>query len=78
MKDLEIGIISIIQNIYHKKNSEEITLSNATSLRSIGFDSFDFAELTVKIEDAFGVDIFEKRIIDTLGEIIEEVTNGSK
>ena len=40
---------------------------------SIGFTSFDLAELTVRIEDEFNVDIFEDGIISTIGEIYEKL-----
>lgn len=35
----------------------------------IGFDSFNLAELTVHVEEEFGVDIFEDGIVNTVGEI---------
>ena len=35
----------------------------------IGFTSFDLAELTVRIEDEFDIDIFEDGLITTIGEI---------
>ena len=35
----------------------------------LGFDSFNLAELTVHIEEEFGVDIFEDGIVNTVGEI---------
>jgi acyl carrier protein len=37
----------------------------------LGFDSFDLAELTVHIEDAFNVDVFENGIVNTVEEILE-------
>jgi acyl carrier protein len=41
-----------------------------TNLRNdIGLDSLDLAELTVLIEEKYGVDIFEKGIVETVGEI---------
>lgn len=33
------------------------------------FDSLDLAELTVRIEEAFGVDVFADGIVRTVGEI---------
>lgn len=36
-------------------------------------DSLDLAELTVRIEDAFGIDVFEDGIIDTIGEIMDKI-----
>jgi len=37
--------------------------------KDIGFDSFNLAELTVHIEDEFGIDIFEDGLVNTVGEI---------
>ena len=35
----------------------------------IGFDSLDLAELTVRIEEAFEVDVFADGLVSTIGEI---------
>jgi acyl carrier protein len=40
-------------------------------INDLGFDSLDLAELTVIIEDEYGVDIFEKKIIRKVYEIKE-------
>lgn len=40
----------------------------------IGFTSFDLAELTVRIEDIFGVDIFQDGVISTVGEIYVKIS----
>jgi acyl carrier protein len=43
---------------------------SASRLREdIGFDSLDLAELTVRIEEAFEVDVFADGIVRTVGEI---------
>lgn len=76
MEDIDSQVKAIIEKIYHKKHQGDIELNDETSLRKIGFDSFDFAELTVKIEDLFDVDIFENRIVNTIKEIKEEIENG--
>jgi acyl carrier protein len=34
-----------------------------------GFDSFDLAELTVRIEDETGIDIFSDGIVSSLGQV---------
>lgn len=45
-------------------------IEQQTSLRNdLGFDSFHLAELTVRIEDAYGIDVFENGIVNTIGEI---------
>jgi len=79
MEDADALVKTLIEKIYRKKHSDALILTNTTSLRKdLGFDSFDFAELTVKIEDIFDVDIFENRIVDTLAEIKEEMQNGRR
>lgn len=66
-------VLEIINNIRAKKEMEKlIDLSPDMSLGfDLGFDSLDLAQLTVLIEDEFGVDIFEEDIIETIGEIYE-------
>lgn len=64
-------LLSIINSI--KKNKFEDTVSEISPeqrLREdLNFDSFDLAELTVKIEEEFGVDIFENGLANTIDEI---------
>lgn len=65
----------IIKNIEANKEepfTKEIT--PATSLcDDLHFDSFDLAELTVRIESEFGVDVFEDGIVYTVGEILKKL-----
>ncbi|PWR69625.1 acyl carrier protein [Methanospirillum stamsii] len=76
MNHVEEQVKKIVEDIYKKKNGGAFQISKSTSLRNdLGFDSFDLAELTVKIEDLFGIDIFENRIVDTFEQIINELTN---
>ena len=42
-------------------------------INDLGFDSLDLAELTVIIEDEYGVDIFEKKIIRKIYEIKQQI-----
>ena len=37
--------------------------------KDLGFDSFDLAELTVLVEDEFGIDIFADGLVDTIQEV---------
>jgi len=64
-------LLAIINSI--KKNKFEETVLGITPeqrLREdLNFDSFDLAELTVKIEEEFGVDIFEDGLISSVNEI---------
>ncbi|EKX99343.1 acyl carrier protein [Selenomonas sp. oral taxon 138] len=61
----------IIKGILEKKEKnlgEDVDLS--MSLRKdLGFDSFDLAELTVLVEDEFGIDIFADGLVDTIQEV---------
>ena len=36
--------------------------------------SFDLAELTVKLEDEYGIDIFEDGLVNTVGEIYAKLS----
>ncbi|NSW45994.1 MAG: acyl carrier protein [Bacteroidales bacterium] len=64
-------IESILENRGKKLSCE---INNNTHLRNdLGFDSLDLAELTVKIEYIFGVDVFADGIIDTVEEIIRKI-----
>jgi len=69
-------VLATINKILEKKGGKLITsLDEKLSLRNdLGFDSLDLAELTVRIEDETGVDIFEKGIIDKISEILERVS----
>lgn len=62
----------IINSIRKGKNLPELdAITPEMNLRSdLEFTSFDLAELTVKIEDEFDVDIFEDGLVNTIGEII--------
>ncbi|MGI6794791.1 phosphopantetheine-binding protein, partial [Bacteroides sp. KG68] len=39
----------------------------------LGLTSFDLAELTVKLEDEFDIDIFEDGLVNTIGEIYKKL-----
>lgn len=65
-------VLSIINEIRTAKNLDSvIVFEQEMRLRDdLGFTSFDLAELTVKIEDEFDIDIFEDGLVTTVGEII--------
>ena len=73
---MEDKIKEIINIVLEKNNKGKIEeLNKEASLRDdLGMDSLDLAELTVRIEDEFGVDLFEDGIIDKVGEIIEKIS----
>ena len=72
---MEEKILIIINEIRKAKNLSELSVINLSdTLRyDIGFTSFDLAELTVRIEDEFDIDIFEDGLVNTVGEIIEKL-----
>ncbi len=68
---MNTAIIQAIKEVYDSKGKENaIDLNENTRLREdLGFDSFDLAELTVRIEEKTGIDIFEQGIVSTIGQI---------
>lgn len=65
----------IIRGVLENQGIEaDVPISENTSLRDdLHLDSFDLAELTVKIEAQFGVDVFEDGIVYTVGEILKKL-----
>ena len=68
-------LLKIINSI--KKNMQDKPVESLTEemrLREdLNLDSFDLAELTVKIEDEFDIDIFEDGLVLTVGEILNKL-----
>jgi len=64
-------IIRVMENRNRKITFE---INNDTNLRTeLKFDSLDLAELTVLVENEFGVDIFEDGVVLTIGEIVQKL-----
>lgn len=72
---MEKKILLIINDIRIAKGLSPInTLEGGTDLRKdLGFSSFDLAELTVRVEDEFGIDIFKDGIVNTMAEVYEKL-----
>jgi acyl carrier protein len=70
------NIITLINVVLKNRGKSEIqNITENSHLRNdIGFDSLDLAELTVRIEAAYNVDIFEDGIVDTVGEILQKIS----
>lgn len=77
---MENKILEIVNEIMENKNGNKIDRFNGelSLVNDLDFDSFDLAELTVRIEDEFGVDIFEAGIIDKLNEVKSAILGGLK
>jgi acyl carrier protein len=72
---MEEKILVIINGIRAAKNMAPVeSIKAETKLREdLGLTSFDLAELTVKIEDEFDIDIFEDGLVSTVGEILAKL-----
>ena len=68
-------LLQIINTILENRGRATVdTISRETILREdLGFDSLDLAELTVKVEAEFDVDIFEDGLVTTVGEIEDKI-----
>ena len=73
---MEEKVLKIINAIRAGKNLPLLTsLNSSDNLRDdLELTSFDLAELTVRIEDEFDIDIFEDGLINTVGEIFEKLS----
>ncbi len=72
---MEKKVFEIINEIRAAKGIAPIEkISAEMKLREdLNLTSFDLAELTVKIEDEFDIDIFEDGLVSTVGEIFEKL-----
>ncbi len=68
-------LLVIINDIRRAKNQPVVDdLHENDNLRSdLGLTSFDLAELTVRVEDEFDIDIFEDGLVNTVGEILKKL-----
>lgn len=64
-------VLAIINDIRATKELSAVaSLHIEDNLRNdLNLTSFDLAELTVRIEDEFDIDIFEDGLVNTVGEI---------
>lgn len=68
-------LLDIINEMREEAGYKTIeALESSMDLREeLHLDSLMLAELTVRIEDEFGIDIFEDGIVQTIGEIIAKI-----
>lgn len=74
MSDLH-GIINEVRLNKGLHALQAITASDRLR-EDIGFESLDLAELTVRIEEHFKVDVFADGLVNTVGEIEERLRRG--
>jgi len=72
---MQAQLLEIVNSIKRNKYEDAISdLSPELRLREdLNFDSFDLAELTVKIEEDFQTDIFADGLVNTVGEIYSKL-----
>lgn len=70
---MESKLLEIINGILEDEGLQPIdSIKKDIDFRNdLEMDSFMLADLTVRIEDQFGVDIFESGIVTNVGEIID-------
>jgi acyl carrier protein len=68
-------LLLIVNEVLRNRQKRQLSELNVNKkLREdIGFDSLDLAELTVRIEFKFNVDVFEDGLVDTIGEIMNKL-----
>lgn len=73
---MESKVLEIINSIRSAKNLNPLVdLKPEICLREdLSLTSFDLAELTVKIEDEYDIDIFEDGLVSTIGEIYAKLS----
>lgn len=73
---LRSPLLDLINQVcLNKKRALVHSLHPTMRLREdLGFDSLDMAELSVRIEEASGVDVFAQGIVKTVGEIEERLS----
>ena len=73
--DKKVFLLEVVNSIRENKKLENLSeIQESDRLREdYGFTSFDLAELTVKIEDEYDIDIFEDGLVNTVGEILSKL-----
>ncbi|MBO6795101.1 MAG: acyl carrier protein [Balneolaceae bacterium] len=72
---MDTTLLGIINTVLDNRSKPTISeLKDSDHFRDdIGFDSLDLAELTVRIEAEFDVDVFENGLVNTVEEIKERL-----
>lgn len=69
-------VLEIINSIRTSKDlpALDVIKDSDTLLFDLQLTSFDLAELTVKLEDEYDIDIFEDGLVNTVGEIYAKLS----
>jgi len=73
-------LLEVINQVRANKNLAKLSSYNAGDrLREeMGFESLDLAELTVRIEEKFNVDVFSDGLVESVGEIEAKLARTEK
>ncbi len=73
--DFQSELLSIINTVLTNNGRKRLDCVSPESdlRRDLALDSFDLAELTVRIQAKFDVDVFADSNVSTIGEIIEKL-----
>ena len=75
MFDEVLNIIFLVME-NSELDSSSYNITPESNLREdLDLDSLALAELTVRIEEEFGIDIFEDGLVDTVEEVLEKLSN---
>lgn len=68
-------LLNIINGILESNGETKVEkIEKEDDLRDdLGLNSFDLAELTVRLEDEYNIDVFEDGIVQTIGEITDKL-----
>lgn len=75
--DFQSELLSIINTVLTNNGRKRLdcVLPESDLRRDLALDSFDLAELTVRVQAKFDVDVFADSNVSTVGEIIEKLKN---
>ena len=75
--DFQSELLPIINTVLTNNGRKRLdcVLPESDLRRDLALDSFDLAELTVRIQAKFDVDVFADSNVSTVGEIIEKLKN---
>ena len=75
MKEKMNSILLIINTVLNNRNKDKLSVidENFNLRDDCGLDSLDLAELTVRIEAEYDVDIFEDGVVVTVGDILKKL-----
>ena len=82
-KALEQAVFSVVEttvrnmDVIQRVNIPELSLQ-ANLKQDLGLDSLSLAELSVRLENEFGVDVYEENTPETVGDIIKILSRPTK